>query len=158
MKLTDASSARDYASGRALFEAYARSLPVDLAYQRFEDELTNIESLYGPPRGALFLAMEDESAVGCVAVRHLKDDVCEMKRLYIVPDARGRGLGRSLAEAAIGKARELGYRTMRLDTLTSMTSAAALYRSLGFHEIAAYYETPYPTLFFELRLDDGGAR
>ena len=158
MRLADASTVADYRTARTLFEAYARSLAVDLSYQRFDEELMKIETLYGPPRGALLLALEDGRPLGCIAVRELDDDVCEMKRLYVVPAARGRGLGRLLAEAAIRRATALGYHLMRLDTLTSMTSAAGLYRSLGFREIAPYYETPHPTLFFELPLDEGDDR
>ena len=156
MKVTEASTDSDYAVARGLFELYSASLAIDLAFQRFESELAAIATLYGPPRGALFLAWEDTKAIGCVAIRPLRDDLCEMKRLYVVPEARGRRAGRLLAESAIAKSRELGYRGVRLDTLTSMTSAAALYRSLGFRETAPYYDTPYPTLFFELPLNDGG--
>jgi ribosomal protein S18 acetylase RimI-like enzyme len=138
----DAQSSGDVAAARALFEEYAASLDVDLAFQGFAEELAGLPAGYVPPAGALLLAHLDGDAVGCAAVRALDGGTCELKRLYVRPAARGHGLGRSLTEAALDRARALGYRRVRLDTLPSMTSAFALYRELGFREIESYRFNP----------------
>lgn len=93
------------------------------------------------------ITLRGEAAVGCVAVRRLDDSTCEMKRLYVAPSERGRGVGLALARAALISARSLGYQTIRLDTLVSMTAAQKLYRSLGFHETPPYNESPHPTVY-----------
>ena len=140
----DAQSAEDVAAARALFEEYAASLDVDLAFQGFDDELAALPAGYVPPTGALLLAHLDGASVGCAAVRALEGDACELKRLYVRPTARGHGLGRALTEAALDAARGLGYRRVRLDTLPTMTSAFALYQELGFREIEPYRFNPVP--------------
>ncbi len=139
---------------RALFEEYAATLPIDLAYQAFTDELAALPGKYAAPAGVLLIAMNSERALsGCVAVRPLDEAVCEMKRLYIRPMARGQGLGRALAAEAIRLAEKLGYAEMRLDTLESMDAALALYRSLGFRPRPAYYApTPPGTVFLSKML------
>ena len=145
----------DIEAVRALFEAYAASLPVDLAYQGFAAELAGLPDAYAPPAGALLLARDgDGTPLGCVALRPLADPgLCEMKRLFVAPAGRGRGLGRALAAAVIAAARDRGYREMRLDSLPSMTTAVALYRSLGFRAIPPYYNTPVAgTVFLALAL------
>ena len=152
MQIVTARTAEDYAEARRLIDAYAHSLGIDLEYQHYADEFANIETMYGPPGGCLLLARRDGDAVGCVALRKLDDVTCEMKRLYVVPTERGSGAGRLLAEAVIAAAQGLGYRSMRLDTLVTMTAAQSLYRVLGFEETAPYYETPYPTVFMERKL------
>lgn len=130
---------------RGLFEEYAAGLGVDLSFQDFEAELADPLGFY-----EVVLLADD----GCVALRRLDDDACEMKRLYVGPAARGAGLGRRLAEAVIAEARARGFARMLLDTLPSMTSARSLYASLGFRETEAYRFNPVPgTIFLELELD-----
>ena len=153
MQITRADNREAYRAARALFEEYARGLGVDLCFQGFAQELEQLPEMYGPPAGALYLALEGEQAAGTVALRRLSDDTCEMKRLYVRPAFRNTGLGRTLAQAAIDAGRALGYRRMVLDTLAGMTEARALYASLGFTEIPAYYDNPLPGVkYLEKRL------
>jgi putative acetyltransferase len=141
---------------RELFREYAASLGVDLCFQDFERELRELPGKYAPPAGRLLLAYDFSAGrkqiAGCGALRPLDASACEMKRLYARPEFRGRGLGRTLANSLIAAAREIGYSTMRLDTLASMREAHELYRKLGFREIAPYYANPVPGSFF-LELD-----
>lgn len=133
-----------------LFGAYAAALGVDLAFQGFEGELAGLPGRYAPPAGALLLARCGEGRpAGCVALRPIAPEgCCEMKRLYVVPGARGHGLGRRLVEAVIRAAIAAGHREMRLDTLPSMRGAARLYEQAGFVPIAPYYETPLAGTLF----------
>jgi putative acetyltransferase len=141
---------------RELFQEYAASLGFDLGFQDFERELSHLPGEYVPPHGCLLLAWYGAEAVGCVAVRPLKDRVCEMKRLYVRPAYRGLGLGKALAEAAIAEAKRLGYAAMRLDTVPSMQRARELYRALGFAETAPYRYNPIPgATYLELVLSVG---
>jgi len=136
-----------------LFRGYAASLPVDLDYQDFDDELAALPGKYAPPKGVLLLARDADGALGCVGLRALAEGVCEMKRLYLLPAARGLGLGRALADAAVAEARRLGYRELRLDTLPTMARAIAMYEQMGFERIEPYYRpTPPGTVFMALRL------
>ncbi len=136
-----------------LFRDYVDDLGVDLEYQGVSAELESLPGEYGEPDGALLLAEEDGDYVGCVALRRLEAGVCEMKRLYVAPAGRGKGLGLKLAEAIIVRACELGYEKMRLDTLATMTEARELYKTLGFKSIEPYCYNPLPGAeFYELEL------
>jgi ribosomal protein S18 acetylase RimI-like enzyme len=152
---TPAQIATDLPAITQLFRAYAASVPIDLGYQGFGGELASLPGKYAPPAGALLIARDASgAALGCVAMRPPDDEgVCEMKRLYVAPEGRGLGLGNALARAIIEAARAAGYREMRLDALASMHAAQALYRALGFSEIAPYYDTPIAgTVFMALKL------
>lgn len=145
-----AATAADRDRARALLAEYAASLDFDLDFQGFAAELAAFPGDYAPPRGRVLLAEAGGEAVGCVCLRPLDEDVCEMKRLYVRPARRGAGVGRRLAAALVDEARRLGYARMRLDTVAAMTAANALYRSLGFREIPPYRHNPLPgALFFE---------
>jgi len=153
--IAPARGAQDMAVVARLLAAYAASLPVDLGYQDFEGELAGLPGRYAPPRGAILLASSPDGApLGCVALRPLEQQrCCEMKRLYVVPEARALGLGRALAGRIVREAERIGYREIRLDTLPSMTSAIALYRRMGFEPITPYYcGAPEGSLFMALRL------
>lgn len=151
--ILDARSDDDYRTARSLFEEYAGTVGVDLCFQGFAEELEHLESMYGPPNGCLFIAWRNGLPVGCVASRTLEPGVCEMKRLYVRPHARGIGLGRQLAAAIVERARADGYARIVLDTLRSMVEARVIYRSLGFVQRDAYYANPLPDVaFMELDL------
>ena len=153
VRIIDARDAASIALARELVREYAAWLAIDLEYQNFEQELATFPGEYGPPHGALLLAREGEATAGCVALRRLEPQVCEMKRLWVRQEFQGRGIGRALAVAALERATRLGYARMRLDTLPRMASALALSRSLGFREIPAYYPSPVPgTVYLEVNL------
>jgi len=131
---------------RALFTEYASSLGIDLCFQNFETELATLPGDYAAPRGALVLARSEHQLVGCCALRPLDTadypNACEMKRLYVRPSLRGRGLGRRLAEAVMEAAQQAGYAYILLDTLNEMETARAMYQDLGFTEVPPYYYNP----------------
>lgn len=153
-KIVHAKTIDDLEKIRQLFREYEGFLGVDLCFQDFESELTELPGKYAAPHGALLMAVEGQDAAGCVAMRPLQELVCEMKRLYVKPQYRGRGLGKMLAKAVIDEAVIAGYSHMRLDTLNHLRRAIALYRSLGFRMIQPYYQNPLPdVLYWELELE-----
>lgn len=153
-RLTEAASAADFDIARTLFQEYAAEIKIDLCFQGFAAELGDLPAMYGPPDGCLLLGRDGDRPVGCGALRRFRPDACEMKRLYVRPEARGSGLGRQLAQALVGRARELGYAQMYLDTLADMRAARAVYGSLGFLQTGAYYDNPLSAAVY-MRLDLG---
>jgi ribosomal protein S18 acetylase RimI-like enzyme len=160
-RLVEAVTPAQFEAARALIEEYAAqirsSMGIDLCFQNLNSELAQLPDMYGPPTGCLLLAGSDVEWVGCCALRRLADGVCEMKRLYIKPAARGAQLGRRLTEQLLPKARALGYRRMVLDTLKEMTAARTLYGSLGFRQIEPYYLNPTAGVTY-MELDLGTAQ
>jgi carbonic anhydrase len=160
--ITEAQSASQIAQARELMLEYAQSLGISLSFQNFEEEMATLPGAYALPEGCLLLARvnaevnneADGELAGCVALRKFEPGICEMKRLYIRPRFRGLGLGKKLALGIIAKARTLGYKRMRLDTIEPlMKDAVGLYLRLGFHEIPAYRVNPMPqTRYMELDL------
>lgn len=156
MNIVSADSPAQLSEIKTIFREYEQFLNVDLCFQGFEEELANLPGKYASPHGALFLAVDEKQVAGCVAVRALEEEICEMKRLYIRPEYRGTGLGRKLAETVIAEAGKLGYKCMRLDTLESLTEAMGLYRSLGFRQTDSYYHNPMQNvIYWELPLGGG---
>ncbi len=151
--LRAADSPADVATARALFEEYEKDLGISLCFQNFDEELATLPGAYAPPGGRLLLAFAGDEPAGCVAIRRLEEEICELKRLWVRPAFRGRGLARTLVETILGEARAIGYRRVRLDTLPSMKAAQTLYLSLGFRDIPPYNDHPIEgTRFMEASL------
>ncbi len=127
---------------RSLFIEYAETLGFDLDFQRFDKDINELPGQYAPPEGRVLLASWDGEVAGCVALRKHDRDVCEMKRMWVKPRFRGKGISRALAGELISEARQSGYTKMLLDTIDTMTEAINLYRSLGFTETTPYYDNP----------------
>ena len=138
---------------RDIFIEYADFLQVDLCFQDFEKELQTLHEVYFPPKGCIVLAKVDKLVMGCVALKPIGEGVCEMKRLYVRPQARGKGLGKLLVEELINFATNAGYKTMKLDTISSLKEAIKLYQSKGFLKTKPYVYNPLSdVLYFELTL------
>ncbi len=153
LRIFKAETDKDIESARTLFVEYANSLDFDLDFQNFDKELADLPGEYSLPRGCILLAEHKGQPTGCIALRPLSDQICEMKRLYVRPQFRGLGIGRALAEAIIEQAQKIGYSCMRLDTIPSMKTARALYESLGFNQINPYRYNPIEGAeFMELKL------
>jgi ribosomal protein S18 acetylase RimI-like enzyme len=154
IRLVQASTAAELDLARALFREYQQAIGVDLCFQGFERELAALPGAYAPPEGRLLLAWDGEALAGCGALRPLEPGVAELKRMWTRPAHRGRGVARAVAEALLAAARQVGRRTVRLDTLDRMAPARALYASLGFRERGPYYENPLPgVVYMELELE-----
>ena len=134
---------------RQLFLEYADELQENLCFQSFDAEVKDPLKKYGPPKGALFIAYWNDEPAGCIALQPLKEEgVCEMKRLYVKPAFRKYGIGKALVEQLLEASRQLGYRSMRLDTLARLHPAIKLYEQYGFKVINAYYENPLPGVVY----------
>ena len=153
MEIQIAENSADFATGKRLFLEYAQSLDFNLCFQNFEQELADIQEQYGIPNGCLLLVKNDGETVGCAGVRRWQSDIAELKRMYLKPQTRGLGLGKKMLEAALENARQLGYRSIRLDTLPTMETAIALYREFGFADIPPYRDNPFEgTIYLEKTL------
>ena len=146
---------KEYEAGAQLFRSYAEYLGSDLSYQNFEEELKMMDQQYGPPSGALILVQSIDRAkfIGCVGVRQFRPEIAELKRMYLLPEGQGQGLGRVMLANAIQLAQELGYSKMQLDTFPSMQAAIKLYKEVGFYEIPPYRYNPNEnTVFLEIEI------
>ena len=155
VQIKEARSKSLVSAARGLIMEYSASLGIDLSFQNFEQEIAEFPSHYARPEGRVIVAVEGGKAVGVVALRRLSGEFCELKRMYVKPEFRGKGIGRLLAAKAIEEAREMGYSRMRLDTLSRLKEAVSLYGSLGFKEIGPYRVNPNKgVVFMELNLGD----
>jgi ribosomal protein S18 acetylase RimI-like enzyme len=154
LQFVETESPVQIAQARELFLEYAQSLGFSLCFQNFDKELAGLPGEYAAPAGRLLLAEYEGRLAGCVALHRLEPGICEMKRLYLRPEFRGKGLGLALANRIIAEARQIGYQCMRLDTVEPvMKEAVAMYRRLGFQQIAAYCVNPIAgALYMELHL------
>ena len=152
MRLLQATTPREWDEAQRLVREYAASLNVDLAFQNFDHELQHFTTEYAAPSGAFILAEDAGQYVACIGLRQFSEGIGEIKRLYVAPAARGRGLGRLLVERIIADARGIGYGSLLLDTLPFMKQAQALYLSMGFKPTPAYRFNPVAGSAF-LRLD-----
>ena len=153
VNIVHAKSKQHIDEAKKVFVEYAESLGFSLCFQDFDKELANLPGDYAQPSGRLLLAFDNSQIIGCIALRKLAEGICEMKRLYVRSEYRGKGIGKKLADSIIEEAKAIGYHRMLLDTLPVMKEATAMYRSMGFSEIPSYYRNPVEgALFMELTL------
>lgn len=127
---------------RKLIEEYTSWLGRDLTFQNLEEELRDPAKKYTPPQGEVLVAEEAGRIIGMIAYHRHTDRRCEMKRLYVNPEYRGRNAGERLIETLIEHAKAAGYQEMVLDSIVSLQAAIHLYKKLGFQECEPYYENP----------------
>ncbi|HEX3010846.1 MAG TPA: GNAT family N-acetyltransferase [Syntrophomonadaceae bacterium] len=137
---------------KTLFKEYKQMLGVNLDFQNYEQELDQLPGKYALPNGRLYIACNDDKAIGCIALRKINGAACEMKRLYVRPEFRGHKIGQMLAEQILADAAKLKYKYILLDTLTKLKSAVILYKKLGFYEIEPYYQNPLENVIY-MRLE-----
>lgn len=153
LKFVEANDLENLENIKILFTEYSNSLNIDLCFQDFNNELKTLPGKYKKPSGSLILAFVDENLAGCVALKKLEDDVCELKRLYVRDKFRGLKIGKILLEEIVKEAKNIGYTYMRLDTLPSMKSAQGLYEKIGFYDINPYTYNPIEgARYMELKL------
>ncbi len=145
-----ASTANEYTEAKALFEAYAQSININLGFQKFEKELTGLDQMYCLPYGGIILVKDENEYIGCVGIRKITPGIGELKRMYVKPSHQKMGIGKMLLEEALILAKDCNYQKLRLDTLNYMVPAINLYKQNGFYEIPAYYHNPIATaVYFE---------
>ena len=137
---------------RELFTEYAAWIGSDLAFQNFSTELKTLPSSYALPEGRLYIALAEGVPAGCIALKKLDSERCEMKRLYVRPSFRNNGIGNELVSIIIDEAKKIGYRHMLLDTLTTFEKAVSIYRQRGFCETEPYCTNPWDNVIY-LKLD-----
>jgi putative acetyltransferase len=143
----------NYKAAAILFQEYAAWLNIDLGFQKFEEELLQLQQMYGAPWGGIILAKKANEFIGCIAIRKQQENIAELKRMYVKPNQQGNGIGTTLLLNAFELAKKYQYKKIRLDTLSNMTAAMNLYKQHGFYEIPAYYFNPQSTaVFFEKEL------
>lgn len=153
VKITIASSPVDFAAGAALILEYRAEFYEILRLQNIDEELRELQHRYSPPNSCFFLLKEAETVVACAILKRFSEDAVELKRMYLKPEARGKGYGKRLLQHAIQTAKELGFRRMVLDTEPIMATAIELYEKFGFQRCDAYYASPLPNvLYYELQL------
>lgn len=152
-QIIEVSSKEEIKAVKALFLEYQKWLNVSLCFQGFNEELAGLPGKYAPPEGRLYLVKAGNEYIGCIGLRKISNGICEMKRLYIKPEHQGRGLGKKLVQLLIEDAKQIGYSSMRLDTIKEkMPNAVDIYEKHGFKKIEKYYDNPNPhTLFMELK-------
>lgn len=154
LKMEKAEGDKDYEKAKTLFKEYAESLSYTLDIHGFQKEIENLPGEYAPPDGFILLAYIKDDLAGCVALKRLKEDTCEMLRMFVRPDFRQRGIGRAMAEKTIDEARKIGYKKMWLDMVESMKHALGLYQSMGFVKIKPFREKSRGNaVFLELDLE-----
>ena len=148
-----ANTANDYAAAQEMFRAYAAAININLDFQHFEEELSNLSKMYSPPQGGIILASDHESVIGCVAIRRINESEGELKRMYVSPEYQNKGFGKILLQKALMLARECNYEKVKLDTLNYMSAAIHLYQQAGFYKIPPYYSNPISTaVYFEIEI------
>lgn len=154
IQFQEAKSTEDFELAVELFKEYVDQLDTDLSFQKFEEEMENIEHQYSKPWGILYLIHQEEELVGCFAIKKFESTICELKRMYLREAVRGGGLGKAMLLRSIEAAQSMQYQKMRLDTLPTMISAIELYQKVGFYEIDAYRFNPIEgSKFFEVDLE-----
>ncbi|MEP6674838.1 MAG: GNAT family N-acetyltransferase [Ferruginibacter sp.] len=148
-----AASDKDYKTAAGLFKEYATAINIDLQFQHFDEELSELQEMYSFPEGGIILCRFEDEYIGCVAIRKIDAETGELKRMYVKPTHQNKSIGKALLQEAIELARKCRYSKLRLDTLNYMQPAIRLYKKYGFYEIPAYYFNPIPTaVFFEMIL------
>ena len=148
-----ATTASEYAAAGDMFREYAAAININLDFQHFEEELSDLTKMYSPPQGGIILASDHESVIGCVAIRRINEREGELKRMYVAPEYQNKGFGKTLLQKALLLARECNYEKVKLDTLNYMAAAIHLYQQAGFYKIPPYYPNPISTaVYFEIEI------